>query len=285
VTALVFAGGGSLGAVQVGMLKALVEHGIKADMAVGSSVGSINAAYFACRPDLAGVEALERLWRSISRSDIFPITFATLARFLLRHDYFVDVEALMKLVRTNLPYHLIEQAPLRLHIVTTDILSGKPVVFSMGDAIKPIVASCAIPAAFAPVRIDGRYLADGGIANNTPVRIAVELGATRLIVLPTGYACSLAEPPKNAIASALHGLTLLIASQLVADLKALDPQIEYHVVPALCPAAVSPFDFTQTGPLIERATQQTCEWLNAGGLNRQDIPIMLEPHVHSARNS
>jgi NTE family protein len=83
-TAFVFAGGGSLGAVQVGMLKALLAHGVEAHMVVGSSVGSINAAYFAFRPDLAGAFALEELWRTVRRNDIFPITLRTLFKFFLR---------------------------------------------------------------------------------------------------------------------------------------------------------------------------------------------------------
>ena len=69
-TALV-AGGGSFGSVQVGMLRALVEHGIAADMVVGSSVGAMNAAYYAGMPTAAGVEELTAIWRSLRRQDVF----------------------------------------------------------------------------------------------------------------------------------------------------------------------------------------------------------------------
>ena len=71
-TAFVFAGGGSFGAVQVGMLHALVEHGVNADFVVGSSVGAINGAYFAGNPTLDGVVQLKKLWLGIRRSDVFP---------------------------------------------------------------------------------------------------------------------------------------------------------------------------------------------------------------------
>ena len=54
-TAFVFPGGGSLGAIEVGMLKALVEQGIHADLAVGASVGYINGTYYAAQPDLDGL--------------------------------------------------------------------------------------------------------------------------------------------------------------------------------------------------------------------------------------
>jgi NTE family protein len=193
----------------------------------------------------------------------------------------VSSDGLTRLIKANLPQGDIKHAKLPLHIVATDFLSGTPVVFSSGDAARAIVASCAIPAAFAPVQIDGRYLADGGLANNTPVRIAVDLGAKRLIVLPTGFACALESPPRGAIANALHALTLLIASQLVADLKALPSGVEYRVVPSLCPSATSPFDFTRAAELIERAEQQTISWIRADGLNDRTIPMSLAPHTHA----
>ncbi len=99
------------------------------------------------------------------------------------------------------------------------MLSGKAVVLSRGPVTQAILASTAIPAAFAPVEIDGRLLCDGAVASNTPVTAAISLGARRLIVLPTGFACAPERPPSGAIASALHAITLLTASQLVAELE------------------------------------------------------------------
>jgi len=100
-----------------------------------------------------------------------------------------------------------------VHIVTTDIITGESVVLSKGPAADAIVASTAIPGAFAPVHYGDRYLADGAVSANTPVRIAVEKGARRLIILPTGHACANEAPPIGAVANALHALTLMIARQ------------------------------------------------------------------------
>lgn len=279
-TAFVFAGGGSLGAVQVGMLKALTAHGVTADMVVGSSVGSINGAYYAGRPDSAGVAELERLWRGLSRNDIFPLSIGSLARFLWRRDFLISHDALKGLIERNLPYRTLGEAKVPIHIVTTDFLSGSTVVLSSGPAVSAIVASCAIPAAFAAVEHERRYLVDGGIASNTPVKVAVDKGATRLIVLPTGFACALRRPPPGAMASALHGLTLLIAGQLVTELETLEASIEFHVVPSLCPIGSSSYDFSNTASLIERAEAQTRDWLEAGGLQSREIPDTLRPHDH-----
>src|SRR4051794_36335524 len=97
-TAFVFAGGGSLGAVQVGMLEALVEHDIRPDFVVGASVGAINCAYYAGRPDRNGVAALRELWLGIRKEDIFPISLRTaLTSFVARRNYLVDPAGLARL--------------------------------------------------------------------------------------------------------------------------------------------------------------------------------------------
>jgi NTE family protein len=80
-TAFVFAGGGSFGAIQVGMMHSLAAHGISADMVVGSSVGALNGAYYAGDPSLKGVLQLETIWRGLTRQDVFPITWRTLLGF------------------------------------------------------------------------------------------------------------------------------------------------------------------------------------------------------------
>ena len=82
-TAFVFAGGGSLGAIQVGMLHSLAKHGVAADMACGSSVGAVNAAYYAGDPTIEGIRKLEAIWRGLRRQDVFPISLGALFGFLL----------------------------------------------------------------------------------------------------------------------------------------------------------------------------------------------------------
>lgn len=279
-TALVLAGGGSLGAIQVGMLKALVTHGLRPDLVVGASVGALNGAYFAGDPTPDGVARLQQIWCQLRRRDVFPLSFTALAGFALRGDYLLDGSSLRNLIERNLQFREIEQASIPLHIVATDVLSGDPVVLSRGHAADAITASAAVPAAFAPIAIAGRYLCDGAITSNTPVRVAVSLGARRLIVLPTGYACALSIPPQGAIANALHALTLLIARQLVSELEALDAGIEYHIVPPLCPLDGSAYDFSRVGSWIERAELSARDWIAAGGLEKRHIPDGLRQHRH-----
>ena len=280
-TAFVFAGGGSFGAIQVGMLRALVAHGLKADMVVGSSVGAMNGAYYAGAPTDDGIEQLAAIWRCLRRRDVFPITTRGLFGFIRRRDFLLGSHGLYRLVHSHLPFRNLEDAKIKLHIVATDLLSGDAVVLSEGDAAQAIVASTAIPAAFAPVKVGRLYLADGAITSCTPVKVAVMQGATRLIVLPTGYACARASPPQGAVANALHALTLLISRQIRSELESLDAAIDFHVAPPLCPLMGSPYDFSQTAELIERAAARTGEWLADGGLERREIPHEMNPHKHS----
>jgi len=280
ITAFVLAGGGSLGAIQVGMMHALVKHGVTADMVVGSSVGAINGAYYAGDPTLKGVLQLETIWRGLHRHDVFPVSWRALLGFLWRRDFLVSHDGIRKLIEDHLPFRNLQDARLPLHIVTTDILSGDSVVLSEGSAAEAIVASTAIPGAFAPIHYRNFYLADGAISSNTPIRVAVRKGATRLIIMPTGHACAAQAPPVGAVANALQALTLLIARQLVSELEGLDPGIEYYVVPPLCPLVGSPYDFSQTAEHIERAIKSTEAWLRQNGLGKRTIPGELRPHRH-----
>jgi NTE family protein len=279
-TAFVFAGGGSFGAIQVGMLQSLAAHGISADMVVGSSVGALNGAFYAADPTPAGVERLATIWRGLTRHDVFPISWKTMLGFLWRRDFLIPHDGVRKLVDDHIPFRNLEEAQLPVHIVATDIITGDAVVMSEGPTVDAILASTSIPGAFSPIRYRDHYLADGAISSNTPVRVAVKMGAKRLIVLPTGHACANDDPPVGAVANALHALTLLIARQLVSELEGLGPDIEYYVVPPLCPLVGSPYDFSRTADHIDRAIRVTDAWLAQNGLEKREIPHELRPHDH-----
>ena len=279
-TAFVFAGGGSFGAIQVGMMDSLVRHGVTADMVVGSSVGALNGAFYAGDPTLQGIERLAAIWRDLKRHDVFPVTWRTLLGFMWRRDFLIPHDGIRKLIDDHIPFRNLEDARIPLHIVTTDIITGDSVVLSEGSTAEAIVASTAIPGAFTPVHYRDRFLADGAISSNTPVRVAVSYGAKRLIVLPTGHACANQAPPVGALANALHALTLLIARQLVNELENIGPGVEYFVVPPLCPLVGSPYDFSRTSDHIARAIDATDAWIAGDGLKEGHIPHELQPHDH-----
>ncbi|CAB3960371.1 MULTISPECIES: patatin-like phospholipase family protein [Burkholderia] len=278
-TAFVFAGGGSLGAIEVGMLRELVASGERPDCVVGASAGAINAAYFAGRPDADGVAMLAALWCRIRRQDVMPFSLRSVIAMLLRNrPHLVEADALRRLLEKNLPYRRIEQAALPLHIVATDVLSA-------GSVVDAVQASVAIPGVFPSVSIGGVELVDGGVANNTPISVAIALGVKRIVVLPAGFACALRVPPRSPIAHATHALTLVIARQLVRDLALYAARAQIHVVPPLCPLDVSSYDYSQCAQLIDKAAERTRAWIDAGGLAECAIPGELREHDHAAARS
>lgn len=279
-TAFVFAGGGSLGAIQAGALAELVRAGERPDFVVGASVGALNACFYAAHPDSSGVEALQEIWRSLRRRDVFPLTLRGAMGWLRGGGSLFESAALRGLIARHLPVDNLEDTAIPVHVVASN-LSGATVCLSRGPAIEAVLASSAIPIAFPTVQIGGDHLMDGAIAGNTPILTAAELGATRIIVLQTGYACSMSGPPSGAVARGMHALTLLIANQMERDLKLLEGKVDVHVAPHLCPLDVSPFDFDQSDALIKRASNQTRSWLEAGGLGRRTAPEDLQ-HDHDS---
>jgi NTE family protein len=278
-TALVLAGGGSLGAVQAGMLAALTAAGESSDFIVGASVGAINAGYFAADPSAAGARKLEAIWRTIRRGDVMSVTLAT-AMNVVRRGYLFDNLRLRALLERYIPYKLLEQAAIPVHVVATDVLSGEEVVLSEGPVVEAILASAAIPGIFPPVRIGGRDLVDGGVANNTPISTAIRLGATRLIVLPTGFACALRSPPRGAAARAMHAISQLVSRQLVNDIDYYASKAQICVVPSLCPLEISPYDFSACAGLVDQSEAKTRAWIAAGGLHTCGAPDSLAEHAH-----
>jgi len=280
-TAFVMAGGGSLGAVEVGMLQALLAWGETPAFVVGASAGAINAAYFAADPTIAGAQRLEQVWCGLRRRDVFPINLSTVIGLLRRRDHLVASTYLRRILETHLPYRNVEDASLPLHVVASDMMTGHEVCLSSGSVIEAVLASTAIPGVFPPVSLDGRWLVDGGVANNTPISSAVRLGATRIIVLPTGFACALTQLPRGAIARAMHSISLLVSRQLLLDAERMaSGPVPLYIVPSLCPLDCSPYDYSAAPQLIYRARSSTQEWLENGGLNRQDIPMQLYEHQH-----
>lgn len=280
-TAFVLAGGGSLGAVQVGMLRALVEAGVAAHLVVGTSAGAINGAFFAARPDREGVDELAAVWGRIRRKDVFPIApFRGLRALLGRSASLVPPGGLRKLLEEHLPRRRLEEATLRLGVVATDLGSGREVVLCRGPAVRAVLASAAIPSVFPPVEWEGRLLVDGAVASNTPIRTAAELGARRIIVLPTGFTCRPRRLPRGGLGVALHALNLILARQLLADVQLLGRGHEIRIVPPVCPLAPLPHDFSATGSLIEGGARTARRWLREGGLDRAAVPPQLGPHHH-----
>jgi NTE family protein len=278
-TAFVLSGGGSLGAVQVGMMLALSERGVVPDLLVGTSVGALNAAYLAGRPGPEGARSLAALWSGLRRRDVFPLPGLSAVRAVAgRHDHLVDESPLRRLVAAHVPFARLEDAPWPVAVVATEVTTGVEVVLARGNTVDAVMASASLPGVFAPVELDGHTLIDGGVVNNTPISAAIGLGADRIIVLPTGYACALAEPPRSALGMVVHAFTLATQRRLIDDVRRLQGNVDLRVIPPLCPVAVPPIDFSRSGELVDRARRATRRWLDSDRAADQSRDLL--PHRH-----
>ncbi|MEV3963370.1 patatin-like phospholipase family protein [Nocardia sp. NPDC050193] len=319
-TAFVLWGGGSLGAAQVGMLRALTAHGIRADMVVGASVGALNGSFYAARPDTDGVEALARLWLAVGRHDVYPLSAGESLRSLLtnlprhpvrgalqavgmlnytfafnpltfaggflgRRNYLFDNRSLTRFLQHVLPVENLQDTVLPLSVLATDVHSGQAALLSHGPALPALLASTAIPAIYPNVTIDDRVLMDGGVADRTTLDCAVADGADEVYLLAPGFSCHLPVPPSTAIAMALHGYNLLNEQRMNASIAHNRHRAHLHVLPALCPVEVLPIDFAQTADLIERATKSTLHWLDRGTAEPRIARALGDHHPVDHRRS
>jgi NTE family protein len=283
-TAFVLSGGGSLGAVQVGMLRALAERGIEPDLLVGTSAGALNASFVSAHgTGPAALDLLARTWAGLRRDDVFPLRAPRMVLALAgARESLCSDAGLHELVRRHLGPARLEDAAIPVHLVATDLLSGEEVLLSDGDALTAVLASSAVPAVLPPVRRDGRTLVDGGLADNAAISQAVALGADRVYVLPTGYACALAAPPARPLAVAVQALGLLMQQRLVRDVAFYADRVGLVVLPPLCPLSISAVDFRHGAQLCRRAHAAAAAWLDSGQAELPRPERILGLHGHPA---
>jgi NTE family protein len=191
--------------MQVGMMYALVESGVRPGMIVGTSVGAINGAFLASRPDLSGIAETARLWSSLRRKDVLGVDLGTLVGgFRGKPRHLFNAASIRRILDTFVTFRRLEDAPIPLNVVATALGTGEAVVLNSGEATTALLASSAVPRLLPAVEVDGRLLVDGAAAADVPVRQALSLGARDLYVLPTSpsQVARLAERPRPAEADA-----------------------------------------------------------------------------------
>jgi NTE family protein len=275
-TAFVLSGGGSLGAVQVGMLQALTEAGIHPDLLIGTSVGAVNAAWIGGCPDHQGALRLGDVWRGLRRQDIFPLSPWSSARGLLgRSNHVISNSNLRDVLVKHMPYERLEQAAVPVHVITTELKTGRSVLMSSGPAVPALLASTAIPGIFPPVTIGRREFIDGGVANHTPIAAAIELGAARIFVLPVGYPW-LRQEPTNALGMALFALARFVEQKLDAEVAYFKHLADIQVLPTLEVPGVSPADFSHTDELMARGYKSARKHLGSATPSSVPAPKQLQ---------
>jgi NTE family protein len=195
--AFVLGGGGVLGAAEVGMARALLEAGIYPDLVCGTSVGAINGAAIAANPTPEGAEHLLAMWDALTEGGVLDGSPIRRVTELLRHRTSLHGNGdLRRLLRDRLPAHTFEDLAVPFECVAASVERAREHWFNTGDLIEPVLASCALPGVFPPVRIGEEHFFDGGLVNSIPLDRAVSRGAQTVWVLHVGRLEEELAPPR-----------------------------------------------------------------------------------------
>jgi NTE family protein len=175
-------------------------------------------------------------------------------------DHTMSSAPLRRWLRRTTLLRRLEDGVLPLVVVTTDLETGDEVFLDYGPAVPALMASCAVPGIFPPVRLDGRWLVDGSVATDTPIGPAIGAGANRVFVLQGAPTVPMARP-KGALDVMLRSTSIMLARYNAASVTTWADECELYVVPAPLVPGVSPFSFKRSEELIESAYRLTCEWL------------------------
>jgi NTE family protein len=262
-TAFVLAGGGSRGAVQVGMLSELVHRGIRADRVFGASVGAINGASYAGNPTPEGLEHMADVWRAIRGTDIFPRgTFDGPWAYFQKRAAVHANTGLRKIIEEGIDYENLEDALIPVEVVTTSLTDGRERWIAHGPAVEAILASSAIPSIFPPVTIDGDVLVDGGVVNNVPISRALTTGCDRIYVLLCGPLHYHPKPPRRPAEAALTAFFVAVHARFVRELASLPPGVEVIVFSGGGEPAGQYRDFSATSALIDEGRAEVADVLD-----------------------
>ncbi len=262
-TAFVLAGGGSRGAVQVGMLEELLRRGIRADRVFGASVGAINGASYAGNPTFEGIERMATIWRDVKGTDIFPRgTFDGPWAFLQKRAAVHANSGLRAIIEAGIDYENLEDSSIPIEVVATSLTDGRERWIGHGPAVEAILASSAIPSIFPPVSIDDDVLVDGGVVNNVPISRAIVAGCDRIYVLLCGPLHYHPRPPRRPAEAALTAFFVAIHARFMRELASLPPGVEVVVFSGGGEPSGQYRDFSATATLIEEGRAEVADVLD-----------------------
>jgi NTE family protein len=287
--AFVLSGGGSLGAMQIGALRLLLEKNIKPDIVVGCSVGALNASFLATDLSLDELTRAEEVWQAVTTDIVYPGARLRAAwRFLTGQDSLYDNRRFYEFLQASgctpaLTFGDLHSA--RLYVTATHLRTGSLHVF--GDnphdlVLDALMASTALTPLHPPWEINGERYVDGGTVTPLPLRVALDRGATEIYALhlhrPT------AEPPKKRLRGVAEHINQAVSTmlRLQADhdlhLAETARRVRLHYLPLWTDDPIEPIDFSHSTTLIEQG-YAAAERL----LKRGDVAALLDEHSSGRR--
>lgn len=233
-TAFVLGGGGALGAVEVGMLGALLERGITPDLVLGTSVGALNGAFVAQDPTPDVVDRLTGLWETVaasSREVYGDRPLRAVRRAVATGTHVWSSKPLATRLREELGEVTFADLAVPLQVCAAHIERAAEHWFDTGDVVDAVVASAAVPGLLPPKEIDGEHYLDGGIVNSVPVARAHQLGATRVFVLQVGRMERPLSAPRRPWDVARVSFEIARRHRFNREMSELPESVEAHVLP------------------------------------------------------
>ncbi len=249
----VLGGGGSLGAAQVGMLQALNDHRIHADLVAGTSIGSLNGAVVAADP-MGAASRLSHVWHNLDVEMVLPGGVLRRIWTLWRSKTSIyETPQLAKLMIDEIGDLSIEDLAIPYAAMALDVETSRAVRLSSGALTTAVLASSAIPGVFPAVHREGRNLYDGGLVTNVPVLEALDMGAKSLVVLDCAFPDQRITPPTNMISTINYSMMVQMRQQVLRELPVAARSVPVLYLPGPAPVMMSPLDFTHTAALVKDA--------------------------------
>lgn len=269
--AFVLGGGGVLGAAEVGMARALLEAGVRPDLVCGTSIGAINGAVIAVDPTVEGAERLLTIWNALAGDDIFGGSpLRQVAEIVRSKTALHDNRRLRELLCEHVPAKTFEDLAVPFECVAASIERSREHWFTSGDLIEPVLASCALPGVFPPVRIGDEHFYDGGLVNSIPLNRAVARGADTVWVLHVGRLEEELAPPQFLWEVGFVAFEISRRHRFLRDLEHAGSAVTVHVLPSGLPqrpaATWSNLRYRDTRRIARRAElayEATREYLEA----------------------
>jgi NTE family protein len=248
---LVLSGGGSMGALQAGILVALMRKGFQPGRIVGTSVGALNAAFLAFHPNVEGAEDLVDIWRSLERERYLRINPVSIAyRLASRQTHLFSNEFLLDLIAAHAETDDFAATAVSLYVTATNLYTGRKKVFSEGPVTQAILASTAIPGVFEPHRINGDAYIDGGVVANLDLETAIDLGAKNILAIDLSH-CFELPSPKNVAGVIVRTVDIVMRDRVQRDMAVLGRKAKITLIQPEVEHGPGVGDFRNVGRLLE----------------------------------